>query len=51
MDRKDIEDMRAALLKTQALVICPESRLTKAEEEIETIKRENNVEKFAASFS
>lgn len=49
-NEKMVDDLRAALLKTQALALCLESRLTKAEEEIESIKRENHVEKYASSF-
>jgi hypothetical protein len=46
----DYEQLKAALLKTQALAIRLEARLIKAEEEIETLKREAHVEKYASSF-
>jgi len=42
---KIIDDLRAALLKTQALALCLESRLTKAEEEIEAVLAKHEVEK------
>jgi hypothetical protein len=50
MDRKDIEDLRAALLKTQALVLCLETRIDAMASEIDMIKRENHVERYASSF-
>ncbi len=50
MNLKDLEDYRVALLKTQALALCLETRLEKAEEEIEKLKTEAVVEKYADSF-
>lgn len=45
-----LEDIRKALLKTQAEVLRLQARLEKAEEKIEQLEKENNVEKYASSF-
>jgi hypothetical protein len=39
---RQLEDMRIALLKTQALVICLHERMEKAEKYVEELKKRND---------